>query len=56
MKEHDLDLFDKDKKKIGSLVLTTQLEYAKAAMPPNPNMNKKCSLKVRIHEATFKHD
>jgi len=54
IKEHNLDLYDKDKKKVGLLVLTTQLECVEPDEPANANMNRKCSLKVRIRDASFK--
>ena len=56
LKTHNLALLDKNEKKTGDIVVTTQFVVAPPDSDPNPELNKNCFLKLTIGEATFLKD
>lgn len=56
LKTHNLVLLDKNEKKTGDIVVTTQFIVAPPDSDPNPEINKNCILKLTIGEATFLKD
>jgi len=49
-------LFDKEKKKAGDLVLTSQFIYVPNDPEPNPDLNRNCILRVEVLNAKFFKD
>lgn len=56
LKEHSIQLFDKEKKQAGELWFTSQFVYIPHDPEPNPDLNRNCILKVIIHDAKFFKD
>lgn len=56
LKKHEVLLFDKEKKKAGELILTSQFIYVPPDPEPNPDLNRNCILKIMIHNAKFFKD
>ena len=57
--KHSLDLFDKSNKKTGNLVFITQYAWVEADKKRDPELrplNKKCTLELKIIDATFLKD
>ena len=56
LKTHNVILFDKEKKKAGDLILTSQFIYIPNDPEPNPDLNRNCILRVIVHDAKFFKD
>ena len=57
--KHSLDLFDKSNKKTGNLVFITQYAWVEADQKRDSELrplNKKCTLELKIIDATFLKD
>lgn len=56
LKTHNVQLFDKEKKKAGDLVMTTQFIFVPNDPEPNPDLNRNCILRVHVYDAKFFKD
>ena len=56
LKTHNVQLFDKEKKKAGDLILTSQFVYVPNDPEPNPDLNRNCILRVEVLNAKFFQD